>query len=209
MIAQIPPPPTWAGAAVAFCLAIPMVCTVILQIMARLDANREREDRIKQREEDAKAAAGESQKREDEAKMAQQGVASAQAAAAMAHTAATRAADEAAKVKTVLEESTAATDKKLDENLLVTHATHTLVNSQYGALLQKTAYALRRIAELPGATDADKSAAGEADAALAEHKGKQAVVDAGDAAAAAAAAAGDGGGGIRTTTTTTTKKGGG
>ncbi len=79
-------------------------------------------------------------------------------------------------VKTSLQETTKATDAKLEKIENTANATHVLVNSNMGAQLKISAIALRRLAvntKDPG----DEAAAIVAEKALAEHQGKQDKVD--------------------------------
>jgi hypothetical protein len=102
--------------------------------------------------------------------------------------------DEAARavkmVKVQLEETTDRADAKLD-------VIHKLVNSGLEIHLGAEAVALREVADLKKKMGMDsgaaEAAAEKAEKLLAEHKAKQAEIDAG--------------GGVTTTTTTTTKKG--
>ena len=75
-------------------------------------------------------------------------------------------------VKTTLAEQTAATSHKLDD-------IHTLVNSNMGTQLKLNSVLARRLADLPGATEADRTAATDAERMYNDHVAKQAVVDGG------------------------------
>jgi hypothetical protein len=72
----------------------------------------------------------------------------------------------------------AAQDRKLDGLAVVARSTHTLVNSERGALLKVAAVALRRLARAADATRDDVEAADEAERLYADHQAKQSDVDA-------------------------------
>jgi hypothetical protein len=78
-------------------------------------------------------------------------------------------------VKKDLANSNVVTAAKLEEIGDTTHATHTLVNSQKGVLLESLAAAYGRLAE--SGSPADIEAAAAAQKAVREHQAKQDVVD--------------------------------
>lgn len=80
-------------------------------------------------------------------------------------------------VKDTLKTSTSESSARMGRLEKVTTDTHTLVNANMGKQLKISALALRRIADMTQHPD-DDTAARLAEDALAEHEGKQAVVDA-------------------------------
>lgn len=94
---------------------------------------------------------------------------------------ASKAAVKADRVETTLANTTKDTDLKLCEIKDISVATHTLVNSNYGASLMATLIALRNVERLTVVEEdrtAARAAVVEAERLYADHQAKQADVDA-------------------------------